>query len=168
VWLDPLLAGTYVDRIREALARADPIHESSYTKRAQAYQGSLDALDAWIRGEIASIPVAHRKLVTFHDAFQYFARRYGLAVRGYVVASPGKEPSAQALTALVRRIRAEQIPAVFAEADYSPKLLAVLAREAGVKVVTDLYDDSLSAGPPADSYLHLMQHDVRTIVTALR
>jgi ABC-type Zn uptake system ZnuABC Zn-binding protein ZnuA len=69
---------------------------------------------------------------------------------------------------LVRRIQAEQIPAVFAEADYNPKLLEAIAKDAGVRVVTDLYDDSLSEGPPADSYLHLMRHDVTTIVTALR
>ena len=117
---------------------------------------------------MARIPEAWRKLVTFHDAFQYFAQRYGLTVKGYVVASPGKEPSAKAMADLARRIKEEQVPAVFAEADYNPKLLEVLAREAGVTVITDLYDDSLSAGPPADSYLTLMRHDVTTIVTALQ
>jgi ABC-type Zn uptake system ZnuABC Zn-binding protein ZnuA len=128
----------------------------------------LDELDAWIRGEAATIPPARRKLVTFHNAFQYFAQRYGLAVKGYVVASPGKEPSAKALADLTRRIKQEQIPAVFAEADFNPKLLEVLARDAGVKVVTNLYDGSLSDGPPADTYLNLMRHDVRMIVGALR
>jgi ABC-type Zn uptake system ZnuABC Zn-binding protein ZnuA len=168
LWLDPVLAKTYVARIREALATVDPGNAAAYTARAAAYAGQLDALDAWIRSEVAQIPEARRKLVTFHDAFQYFAQRYGLTVKGYVVASPGKEPSAKAMADLARRIRVEQVPAVFAEADYNPKLLEVLGREAGVTVVTDLYDDSLSAGPPADSYLTLMRHDVTTIVTALQ
>jgi ABC-type Zn uptake system ZnuABC Zn-binding protein ZnuA len=168
LWLDPVLAKTYVERIREALATADPGNAAAYTARAAAYAGQLDALDAWIRTEVAQIPEARRKLVTFHDAFQYFARRYGLTVKGYVVASPGKEPSAKAMADLARRIRKEQVPAVFAEADYNPKLLEVLGREAGVMVVTDLYDDSLSAGPPADSYLTLMRHDVTMIVSALK
>ena len=157
-----------MERIREALTRADAAHATYYAGRAAAYQGELDALDAWIREQTTQVPEARRKLVTFHDAFQYFAKRYGLTVKGYVVASPGKEPSAQAMADLVRRIKQEQIPAVFAEADYNPKLLEVLGREAGVKVVTDLYDDSLSDGPPADSYIHLMRHDVTTIVSALK
>jgi ABC-type Zn uptake system ZnuABC Zn-binding protein ZnuA len=168
LWLDPVLAKTYVERIREALATVDPGNAAAYTARAAAYAGQLDALDAWIRAEVAQIPAARRKLVTFHDAFQYFAQRYGLTVKGYVVSSPGKEPSAKAMADLARRIRDEQVPAVFAEADYNPKLLEVLGREAGVTVVTDLYDDSLSAGPPADSYLTLMRHDVTVIVSALK
>ena len=168
VWLDPLLAKTYVDKIRDALTKADLGNTASYAAHAAAYAGQMDALDAWIRAEVARIPAARRKLVTFHDAFQYFAQRYGLTVKGYVVASPGKEPSAKAMAELIRRIKQEQIPAVFAEADYNPKLLEVLGRESGVRVVTDLYDDSLSDGPPADTYLNLMRHDVTTIVTALQ
>ena len=168
LWLDPILAKTYVERIRDALTRADSGNATYYAAPRRPIRGQLEALDAWIRAEVARIPAARRKLVTFHDAFQYFAKRYGLTVKGYVVASPGKEPSAQAMADLVRRIKQEQIPAVFAEADYNPKLLEVLGREAGVKVVTDLYDDSLSAGPPADSYIHLMRHDVTTIVSALK
>jgi ABC-type Zn uptake system ZnuABC Zn-binding protein ZnuA len=168
LWLDPILAKTYVERIRDALATVDPGNAAAYTARAAAYAGQLDALDAWIRAEVAQIPAARRKLVTFHDAFQYFAKRYGLTVKGYVVSSPGKEPSAKAMADLARRIREEQVPAVFAEADYNPKLLEVLGRETGVTVVTDLYDDSLSAGPLADSYLTLMRHDVTMIVSALK
>ncbi len=167
-WLDPILAKTYVERIRETLSRIDPAHAAAYAERATAYQGELDALDAWIRGEIAQIPVTRRKLVTFHDAFQYFAKRYDLVVKGYIVTSPGKEPSAKALADLVRRIKQEKIPAVFAEADFNAKLLEVLARDAGVRVVTNLYDGSLSDGPPADSYLNLMRHNVTTIASALR
>ncbi len=168
VWLDPMLTKTYVDRLREALSRADPGHAGAYAERAKTYQGELDVLDAWIRGETAKVPPARRKLVTFHDAFGYFAKRYGYAVKGYIVASPGKEPSAKALAELTRRITQEGVPAIFAEADHNPKLLEALGRDAGVKVVTDLYDDSLSDGPPADSYLHLMRHDVTQITNALK
>ena len=168
LWLDPILAKTYVERIRDAPTAVDSGNTASYAAHAAAYAGQLDTLDAWVRAEVARIPASRRKLVTFHDAFQYFAKRYGLTVKGYVVTSPGKEPSAQAMADLVRRIKQEQIPAVFAEADYNPKLLEVLGREAGVTVVTDLYDDSLSDRPPADSYIHLMRHDVTTIVSALK
>ncbi len=168
VWLDPVLAKTYVERIRDTLAKADPLKASAYADAAKRFLQALDELDGWIRAEISTIPPARRKMVTFHNAFQYFAKRYGLAVRGYLVASPGKEPSAKALAELTRRVKQEQIPAIFAEADFNPKLVEALARDAGVKVVTTLYDGSLTSGPPADTYVNLMRHNVRQIVNALR
>jgi ABC-type Zn uptake system ZnuABC Zn-binding protein ZnuA len=168
VWLDPVLVKQYVDRIREALARADTAGAASYAERAKVYQSKLDELDGWIRAEVDKVPVVRRKMVTFHNAFQYLGNRYGLAVKGFVVASPGKEPSAKALAELVRRIKQEQVPAVFIEADFNPKILETLGRDAGVKVVTNLYDGSLSDGPPADTYLNLMRHNIHTIVSALR
>lgn len=168
VWLDPNLVKAYVDKIRDALSQADGANAGFYAGRAKAYQVKLDELDAWIRTEVEKIPTARRKIVTFHNAFQYFANRYGLAVKGFVVVSPGKEPSAKALAELTRRIKEEQIPAVFAEADFSPKMLEVLAKDAGVKVVTNLYDDSLSSEPPADTYINMLRHDVTQMVNALR
>lgn len=166
-WLDPTLAKRYVERIRETLVGADPAHAARYADRARAYQAELDGLDGWIRTQVAAIPPARRKLVTFHNAFQYLGERYGLAV-DFLLASPGREPSAKALADLTRRIKQEKVPAVFAEADFNPKLLEVLAKDAGVRVVTNLYDGSLTSGPPADTYLNLMRHNVRTIVEALK
>jgi ABC-type Zn uptake system ZnuABC Zn-binding protein ZnuA len=168
VWLDPTKAGLYVARIRDALSQADAPNAAYYAERAKAYQRELDALDRWIQAEAAKVPPVRRKIVTFHNAFQYFAARYGFAVKGFIVASPGKEPSAKAMAELVRLIRQEQIPAVFAEADFNPKMLEGLAREAGVQVVTNLYDGSLSTGPPAQSYVALLRHDVTQIVGALK
>jgi ABC-type Zn uptake system ZnuABC Zn-binding protein ZnuA len=167
-WLDPVLAKGYAERIRDPLARVDAAGAAHYAERARLYLAALDELDAWIRSQVESIPAPRRKIVTFHNAFQYFANRYGLAVKGFVVASPGKEPSAKGLAELVQRIRQERVPAVFIEADFNPKILETLGRDAGVKVVTNLYDGSLSDGPPADSYLHMMRHNVSTLVGALR
>ena len=168
VWLDPTKAVVYIERIRDALSQADAANAGYYGERARAYQGELDALDRWIQAEVAKVPPGRRKIVTFHNAFQYFAVRYGFAVKGFIVVSPGKEPSARGMAELVALIRREQIPAVFAEADFNPKMLEALAREAGVKVVTNLYDGSLTSGPPAESYLALMRHDVIQIVSALK
>jgi ABC-type Zn uptake system ZnuABC Zn-binding protein ZnuA len=168
VWLDPNLVKAYVDKIRDGLSQADTPNAGAYAERAQAYKAKLEELDGWIRAEVEKIPAARRKIVTFHNAFQYFANRYGLAVKGFVVASPGKEPSAKALAEITRRITQEQIPAVFAEADFNPKMLEALAKDTGVKVVTNLYDGSLSSGPPADTYLNMMRHNVTQMVNALR
>lgn len=167
-WLDVMNAKIYVERIRDALGRADPANADAYADRAKTYLAKLDSLDVWIRTQVAMIPPARRKLVAFHDAFPYFAKRYGFSISGYVVASPGKEPSARELADLGRRIREERVPAVFAEAELNPKTMQILGRDAGVKVVTNLYIESLSQGPEANSYIALMRHNVTMIVNALK
>lgn len=168
VWLDPNLVQVYVEKIRDALTRLDAANSALFADRAQAYRSALNDLDGWIRTQVSTIPPARRAIVTFHNAFQYFAARYGLAVKGFVVASPGKEPSAKAMAELTRQIKREQIPAVFAEADFNAKVLETLAKEAGVQVFTTLYDGSLSSGPPADTYINMMRHNVSEMVRALR
>jgi ABC-type Zn uptake system ZnuABC Zn-binding protein ZnuA len=168
LWLDVANAKSYVEKIRDRLGKVDPAQAGQYADRAKAYLAQLDELDAWVQAEVAKIPPRRRKLVTFHDAFPYFARRYGFTLREVVVASPGKEPSARQLTALARRIRQAEVPAVFAESQFNPKVMEVLAKEAGVKVVTNLYNDSLSDGPEANSYIALMRHNVTQIVNGLR
>ncbi len=168
LWLDVANAKTYVDKIRDSLGKVDVVNATYYANRAKAYLAQLDELDAWIRAEVDRIPPRRRKLVTFHDAFPYFARRYGFSLQGVVVASPGKEPTARELTQLARRIKRAEVPAVFAESQFNPKALEVLAQDAGVKVITNLYNDSLSAGPEADSYIAMMRHNVAQIVNALR
>jgi ABC-type Zn uptake system ZnuABC Zn-binding protein ZnuA len=167
-WLDVMNAKIYVERIRDTLSRVDPADAAYYARRAETYLAHLDSLDAWIRAQVATIPPARRKLVTFHDAFPYFAKRYGFSISGYVVASPGKEASARELIDLIRRIRKERVPAVFAEAELNPKIMQILARDAGVKVVTNLYIGSLGRGAEVNSYIALMRHDVTEIVNALK
>jgi ABC-type Zn uptake system ZnuABC Zn-binding protein ZnuA len=168
LWLDVANAKIYVERLRDGLSRVDAANAGYYADRARTYLARLDELDAWIRAEVTGIPATRRKLVTFHDAFPYFAKRYGFSLQGVVVASPGKEPSARQLTALARRIKQAEVPAVFAESQFNPKVMEILAREAGVNVVTNLYNDSLSHGPEADSYIALMRHNVTQIVNALK
>lgn len=168
LWLDVTNAKAYVEKIRDSLSQMDGANSAYYADRARTYLTKLDQLDDWIRTEVDKIPSARRKLVTFHDAFPYFAKRYGFSLQGVVVASPGKEPSARDLSALVQRIKRERVPAVFVEAQFSPKILEVLAHDAGIKVVSNLYNDSLSAGPEANSYIAMMKHDVAQIVEALR
>lgn len=168
LWLDVGNAKAYVEKIRDGLARVDAADAGYYADRAQGYLARLDELDRWIRGRVDLIPPARRKLVTFHDAFPYFARRYGFSLQGVLVASPGKEPSARELAALARQIKREKVPVVFAEAQFNPKMLEVLARDAGVRVITNLYTDTLSTGPEANTYIAMMKHDVTEIVNALK
>jgi ABC-type Zn uptake system ZnuABC Zn-binding protein ZnuA len=168
LWLDVTNAKAYVEKIRDGLSKVDSTNVAYYADRAKSYLPQLDELDQWIQTEVDKIPKARRKLVTFHDAFPYFAKRYGFSLHGVLAASPGKEPSARDLAALTRRIKREEIPAVFAEAQFNPKAMEVLASDTGVRVITNLYNDTLSTGPEANTYIAMMKHDVTEIVNALK
>jgi zinc/manganese transport system substrate-binding protein/manganese/iron transport system substrate-binding protein len=168
-WLDPTLVKEYyLPAIVSGLSAVDPDGATTYRANAEAYGRQLDELDAELKVRIEQIPAADRKLVTFHDAFPYFARHYGFELVGVILENVGQDPSAADLAALVEKVRAAHVKAVFSEAQFSPKLSQTLADEAGVsKVVTTLYNDAL--GPaPADTYLGLMRWNVDQIVAALR
>lgn len=168
-WLDPSLVKTgYLPKIVTALSALAPADAATFRANAAAYGSQLDALDAELKAKIDTIPQANRKLVTFHDAFPYFARHYGFELVGVVVANVGQEPNAAELAALVEKVKAAGVRAVFSEAQFNPKLAQTLADEAGVKqVVTTLYNDALGLAP-ADSYPGMMRWNVDKIVEALR
>jgi ABC-type Zn uptake system ZnuABC Zn-binding protein ZnuA len=168
-WLDPtLVAQYYVPAIRDTLVRLRPAAAASVTSSADAYVAALGALDKEDTAKLAAIPAGHRKLVSFHDAFPYFAQHYGFELIGVILENPGQEPSAADLAALITKVKAAGVPAVFSEAQFDPKLARTLAQEAGIRsVVTSMYTDSLGA-PPADSYIGMMKSDVDQIVKALQ
>ncbi len=168
-WLDPVLvADHYVPAISAALLKLDPSGGATFTANASAYIGQIEAMDQANKAQIETIPVANRKLVTFHDAFTYFAAHYGFGVVGVILANVGQEPTASELAALVETVRAARVKAVFSEAQFSPELARTLAEEAGVTtVVTTLYNDTVGP-PPVDTYLKMMEWNVNEIVEALR
>jgi ABC-type Zn uptake system ZnuABC Zn-binding protein ZnuA len=168
-WLDPsLVKSAYLPKIVTALSAISPADAATFQANATAYGIQLDALDAELTAMIDMIPAANRKLVTFHDAFPYFARHYGFELVGVVLANVGQDPTAAEMAALIQKVKAAGVKAVFSEAQFSPKLAQTLADEAGIQhVVTTLYNDAL--GPaPADSYPGMMRWNVDKIVEALR
>jgi len=166
-WLDPNYCELYVAQIARALSQIDPQSATRYRANAAAEIKRLSDLDNWIRKRIATIPPNRRTMITFHDAWYYFDRRYGIRDVGAIEPSPGREPSAADLSALVATARANNVRAIFAEPEFSPKLAKTLADGAGIKTVTDLYDDSLGQAPDLRTYEGMMRHDVDTIVQAL-
>jgi zinc/manganese transport system substrate-binding protein/manganese/iron transport system substrate-binding protein len=168
-WLDPtLVKHYYLPAIAAKLTELDPAGKGTYDANAAAYGAQLDALDAELKAMVGEIPVEDRKLVTFHDAFPYFARHFGFETVGVILENPGQEPTAAELAALVETVKAARVKAVFSEAQFSPDLSHTLAQEAGItKVVTTLYTDALGP-PPADSYLGLMRWNMDQIVPALK
>ncbi len=166
LWLNVAYASKYVDRIESALAGADPANAATYRANADAYRARLAALDTDIRTRIEALPAANRVVVSFHDAFPYFASAYGLTIVGSIVSAPGQDPSAGELADLVAKIRASGAKAIFAEAQFSPKLAETIAGETGATVVTDLYTDSVG-NAPADTYEGLMRSNADRVVEAL-
>ncbi len=168
VWFDVRNVIRWVETIEHALSALDPASSEAYRANAVAYRQQMEDLDGWIAKQMDTLPKANRRLVTNHPAFGYLADRYGLEQVGAVYpVSPSAEPSAQDIAALEDTIRKLGVPAVFTESTVHPKLAQQVAADTGVKLVT-LYSGSLGGpGSGAESYLELMQYDVRAIVEAL-
>ncbi len=167
LWLNVAYAELYVQRIVAALEAAAPAKQAALRVSGDAYLARLAALDAAIRAQIATLPAANRKLVSYHDAFPYFAAAYGLTIVGTVVPAPGQDPSAGQVVALIDSIRASGVKAIFSEAQFNPKVEQQLAAEAGVTVVSNLYNDALGP-PPLDTYEAIMRWNADRVVEALR
>lgn len=167
LWLNVAYAELYVERIVAALQAAAPAKAAALQASGDVYLARLAALDGAIRAQIATLPAANRKLVSYHDAFPYFAAAYGLTIVGTVVPGPGQDPSAGQVVALINTIRANGVKAIFGEAQFNPKVEQQLAAEAGVNVVSNLYNDALGA-PPVDTYEAMMRWNADRVVEALR
>ena len=168
-WQDPRIVERYVNRISAALAAIRPADAASFAVNAERYRRELRALDAEIRRAVDTLPPERRRFVTSHDAFGYFARRYGftfLAPQGW---STDDEASARDVAALIRQLKAGSVRAVFIENMTDPRLIERIAAEGGATVGGRLYSDALAQpGEPAGTYLGMMRHNLATLLAALR
>lgn len=169
LWGDARNFIRYIENIRDALATVAPECAATLRTNAEAYQAELRALDGWIRERIASIPEARRHLVTSHDAFEYYARAYGLNVLGTPIGvSTDEEASAQTVARLVDRVRQARVPALFIETTVNPRVIQRIAAETGARIGGSLYSDSLGQpGSGADTYVGMLVHNTRVIANAL-
>ncbi|CAG0936663.1 Manganese-binding lipoprotein MntA [Thermoflexales bacterium] len=170
-WLDPNKVIKYVENIRDGLSQADPEGAATYQVNAETYIVKLKELDRWIADRVKEIPEADRKLVTNHESFGYFADRYGFQIIGTVMpgVSTGSAPSAQQLAQLIDHIKQIGARAIFIETGANPQLAQQVAREAGIKAVTELYSHSITAASGvAPTYLDMLKFNTETIVTALK
>jgi len=167
LFMDPTYVELYVDRIAAALKQIAPAEASRIDAQVAAYKSRLAELDTWVRDQVSTIPPQNRKLVTFHDAFPYYAREYGITIVGVAVNAPGQDPSAGYTAALIDAIRKAGVKAIFSESQFPAKLVDQLAAETGTKVVANLYDDALG-DPPVTSYEAVIRWDTQQLVAALR
>lgn len=170
VWGDVENVILMVSAIRDALIEQSPEDREKFTQNAAQLTTELRQLDSWIIQEIKTIPPEKRKLVTTHDAFQYYARAYGIPVAGTLIGiSTEEQPSAQTVQRLVESIKGTGVSAIFAETTINPALIKTVAQEAKVKLAPQqLYSDSIGApGSNGDSYINMMVANTRSIVEAL-
>lgn len=170
MWLDPNLVIMYVENIRDGLIQVDPDGKEIYEQNAEAYINQLEELNAWIVEQVSQIPADKRLLVTNHEALNYFAERYGFEVVGTILpsASTNAQPSAQQMAQLIDEIKASGVPAIFLSDVENATLAEQIASETEVKIVNDLYLESLTDGAPAGTYLEMMRHNISLIVEALK
>jgi manganese/iron transport system substrate-binding protein len=170
VWGSAENAIAMVNSIRDGLIELSPEDREKFTQKAAQLTKELTQLHSWINQQIQTIPADKRKLVTTHDAFQYYGRDYKIAIAGTLIGiSTEEQPSAQTVKLLVESIKKIGVPAIFAETTINPALIKTVAQEAGVKLAPQqLYSDSIGAkGSNGDSYVKMMEANTRSIVEAL-
>lgn len=169
LWTNPPMASKYAMLVRDVLVAADPANADAYRANATAYLAKLDQLDAAMRTATETVPVSQRILLTYHDAYAYFAKTYGWTVLGAIQPSSFDEPTPAEVGRLISQVRETGVPAIFGSEVFASPVLEQIGRETGVQYVDVLRDDDLPGAPgdPDHSFLGLMQFDYITLVTAL-
>ena len=167
IWLDPKGAAIYVNRIAARVASELPERAMAIESARDAGLAEIAALDEELRVGFAAVDASARKIVTFHDAFGYFARAYEIEIVGVAVEAPGQEPSAKEIAALIDAIKAAGVTSVFSEAQFPSKVLDQVAAETGATVLENLYSDALGEAP-ANSYLGAMRANASAILASFK
>jgi zinc transport system substrate-binding protein len=163
VWLSPSRHIRQIQSIAAGLAAWDPAHAGLYQANASRYESELKTLKAEMARELGELKT--RDIITFHEAFPYFADEFGLKVVGVIEREPGAEPSAGELAVLIRQVRASGVKALFVEPQYPAKSAETIARETGA----GLYRlDPVVSGPVSTrAYLDLMRLNLLQLRRAL-
>jgi len=164
LWLDPSLAYVFVEIVADELIIYDGVHQDTYNANFRAFKERVLDLQDELYARMQVVPPERRKIVTYHNSLDHFARKFDLQVAGYAVEAPGDTPAPDAVQRLAGIVRAQGIPAVFAEHGYDPGLMQQVAAEAGVPVCT-LYTDILAA--EGVTYEEMMSANADEIVRCL-
>ncbi len=173
IWFDVPLWGIAAQGVAEELSRLDPAGAEEYQRRLEDYLVALERLDAWAQAELARIPPEARVLVTAHDAFGYFGRRYGVEVHALQGINTTAEIGARDVQQLAAFLAERRVPAIFVETSVSSATLeavrqAARARGWDVRFGEPLFSDALGeAHSPTGTYVGMVEHNVNAIVSAL-
>jgi ABC-type Zn uptake system ZnuABC Zn-binding protein ZnuA len=169
LWTNPPMAKQYAQVARDLLVRRDPVNAAIYEKNFVAFAVKIDALDSALKIATATIPADQRKLLTYHDAYAYFAKNYGYTVVGAIQPSSFDEPTPKEIAALILQVKELGVKAIFGSEVFPSPVLEQIGLESDVRYVDVLRDDDL-IGKPGDkehSWLGLMRFNFVTIVEAL-
>jgi zinc/manganese transport system substrate-binding protein len=167
-WQSVANAKLYVANIRDALISAEPADAETFRGNAERYSAELDALEAEVRSAIAQIPPERRKVISSHDAFGYFAARYGIEFIAPSGVSTETEPSARDVAKIISQVKSAKIPAVFLENFGDPRLVSRIAAETGAKVGGTLFSDALTDEKgPCPTYIAMVRHNIKALTSAL-
>jgi manganese/zinc/iron transport system substrate-binding protein len=174
LWFDVALWSETLPALEKAYSKLRPALAEQFSQRAAQARTELQALDAWVRAELASIPKERRVLVTSHDAFSYFGRAYGFEVVALQGISTAGEAGLADLSRLITFVRERRLPAIFIESSVPPATLNRVASESGARIGGELFSDAAGSeggtidGVALSSYEGMMRHNVHTLVAALR
>lgn len=169
LWTNPPMAKAYAQVVRDVLSRRSPSNAATFAANYDAFALKVDALDEAMKTATATIPATQRKLVTYHDAYAYFAKHYGYSVIGALQPSSFDEPTPKEIADLIDQIKSEGVTAIFGSEVFPSPVLEQIGAETGVRYVDVLRDDDLIGAPgdPEHSWLGLMRFNFATMVDAL-
>jgi len=169
LWTNPPMAKQYAQVVHDVLVRRDPANATTYDTNLAAFVAKVDALDAAMVTATTTVPESQRKLLTYHDAYAYFAVHYGYTVIGAIQPSSFDEPTPKEIANLITQVRESGVKAVFGSEVFPSPIMEQIGAETGVRYVDVLRDDDL-IGEPGDaehSWLGLMRFNYVTMVEAL-
>ncbi len=163
IWLDPLNVLKIIDKIKETLSIVDPVNTQFYRKNAELYKSSILKLDSELASRIENLKI--KEYVTFHPAWNYFSKRYGLKVAGVIEESPGKEPGPKHINKIIKEIKRIGSKVVFVEPQFNPKIASVIAKEANAQIV---YLDPVGGQKGRETYVDMMKYNISSIERAMK
>ncbi len=169
LWTDPTYAIRYAAVIRDALTAADPDGAADFDTNYSAFEKQATALSDALRADQGTLPDGERQLLTYHDAYAYFAKTYGWNVIGAIQPQNFEDPTPREVAALIDQIKAEDVPVIFGSEVFPSKVLAEVGRATGARYEDTLRDDDLPGEPgdPEHSWAGLMRYDYITMITGL-
>lgn len=170
-WFNVEYFKVYTERARDALITADPSNAEVYQARAAEYMAELDTIEAYVIAQLSTVPQDQRVIVTSHDAFQYFGKKYGVEVLAVIGISTEQQPRPQDIAALEAQVAERGVRALFIETSVSRTLNDIVkkvADQSGAAIGGTLYSDSLGEpGSQAGTYLGMVRYNTDLIVQAL-
>ena len=169
LWTDPTYAIVYADIVREVLSERDPECADQMQENFESFAAQAEELAEAVRLDQETVPAGGLKLVTYHDAYAYFAENFGWQVVGAVQPSDFADPTPSEVVTLIEQIRTEGVPTIFGSEVFPSNVLEEVGNETGVRYEQSLRDDDLPGAPGEESHswLGLMQYNFATMIEGL-